>query len=199
MQPLTLQLLFCLALLVPAVAPAHDSDGSGERLPTLGAAAGFTLTTQNGERLSLSDLHGKVIAISFIFTTCADVCPLLTAKLVGMQKQLGSAFGTDVYFLSVTVDPEYDTPEVLKSYAAALGCDPAGWALLTGTVEEILDMARSYGVYHEKQAGGSVDHNLLTSIVDRNGMLRVQYMGERFDADEFLHDLRDLMAEDSSQ
>jgi protein SCO1/2 len=164
----------------------------------MGPASEFTLTTQDDERLSLTDLHGKVVVVSFIFTRCADVCPLLTAKLVGIQKQLGSTFGSEVYFLSVSVDPEYDRPDVLKRYADALGCDPAGWSHLTGTSEEIRTMARNYGVFHEKQDGGEVDHNLLTSIIDRSGNLRVQYMGERFDPDEFLHDLRDLMDEDGS-
>ncbi len=70
---------------------------------------------------------------------------------------------------------------------------------LTGSPAAIHDVAGSYGVFHNKRSEGAVDHNLLTSLIDREGTLRVQYMGERFDPRELLHDLRDLMAEGVSQ
>ena len=94
----------------------------------------------------------------------------------------------------MTVDPANDRPEVLKRYAEALGCDLTGWAFLTGTTEQTRKIAHDYGVYHQIQTGGDVDHNLLTSLVDRRGVLRVQYMGERFDPAEFLQDLKLLAA-----
>lgn len=193
-----LALLSCL-LLAFASTHAHKSDSAGERLPAIDTAADFTLTTEDKAKLSMHELRGKVVAVSFIFTNCADVCPLLTVKLVGIQNQLGSAFGEDVFFVSITVDPEHDRPEVLKRYASAHGYNPAGWSFLTGSEDKIRRAARAYGVFHEKQSAGSVDHNLLTSIVDRSGTLRVQYMGDRFDPREFLHDLRDLMAEKTRQ
>lgn len=186
------------AALAPCAA-AHQADGAAERLPVMGAATDFRLTTQDGTLLSLGDLRGKVVAISFIYTRCADTCPLLTTKLVMIQKALGMAFGKEVFFLSVTVDPRHDQPAVLRRYAVALGCDLTGWAFLTGTPEQVREVAHGYGVFHEKQPRGDVDHNLLTSLVDRNGALRVQYMGDRFDATEFLHDLKLLAAPEPSR
>ena len=180
-------------LLAVSVASALQAAAAGETLPMLGSAPDFTLTTQDGAPLALSELRGKAVVVSFIFTRCPGPCPLLTAKLVGIQKQLGDAFGKDVFFLSVSVDPEYDRPEVLKRYAETLGSDLIGWAFLTGTAAQVRDVTRQYGVFHQQQASANVDHNLLTSLIDRDGNLRLQYMGERFDPAEFVQDLQLLM------
>jgi protein SCO1/2 len=123
---------------------------------------------------------------------------MLTAKLVTVQDQLGSKFGAAVFFVSITVDPKVDRPEELRYYAKAMGTDPVGWAFLTGTPEKLGAVARQYGVIADERPDGSVDHNLTTSIVDRDGILRVQYVGERFDPSEFLHDLLDLIGEDKA-
>jgi protein SCO1/2 len=159
----------------------------------------FTLTTQEGSRFSLKDLHGKVVAVTFIYASCADTCPLLTAKLAGLQARLGTHFGSQVFFVTVTVDPEQDTPEVLKRYAQAHGANLAGWAFLTGTPAEVLQVARQYGVYVKRTPRGDVDHTFLTSLIDRSGILRVQYLGVRFDPDELLRDLQSLVREETRQ
>jgi protein SCO1/2 len=164
-------------------------------LPRIGPAPEFTLTTQDNVRLSLRDLRGKVVAVTFIYASCADTCPLLTAKLAGLQPKLGADFGPKVFFASVTVDPERDTPEVLKRYAQGHGANPAGWAFLTGTPAEIRDVERRYGIWAKKNPRGDVDHTFLTSLIDRDGVLRVQYLGVRFDPGEFLADLRSLLRE----
>jgi protein SCO1 len=167
----------------------------GGRLSKIGPAPEFTLTTQDGWRLSLHELRGKVVAVTFIYASCTDTCPLLTAKMAGLQDGLGADFGPKVFFVSITVDPERDTPDVLRHYALAHGANLAGWAFLTGTPAEIRDVARQYGVYAKKQARGDVDHTFLTSLVDQHGTLRVQYMGVRFDPDEMLRDLQSLLQE----
>jgi protein SCO1 len=168
---------------------------AAESLPKIKPAPEFTLTTQAGKRLALKDLRGKVLAITFIFASCADTCPLLTAKMAGIQNRLGPAFGREVYFLSISVDPERDTPEVLKRYAEGHKANPAGWSFLTGTPAEIRDVTKRYGIYYKKMPGGDVDHTFLTSLVDANGTLRVQYMGVKFNPDEMLRDIRSLLAE----
>ncbi|MDO8700713.1 MAG: SCO family protein [Deltaproteobacteria bacterium] len=168
---------------------------AADSLPKNGPAPEFALTDQDGNRLALKDLRGKVLAITFIFASCADTCPLLTAKMAGIQNHLGSEFGTKVFFVSITVDPERDTPEVLKRYAEAYKANPAGWAFLTGTKAEIRDVAKSYGIYYKKTPRGDVDHTFLTSLIDQKGILRVQYMGVKFDPDEMLRDIQNLVKE----
>jgi protein SCO1/2 len=108
-------------------------------------------------------------------------------------------FGTHVFFVAITVDPEQDTPSILKRYAEIHGVDLSGWAFLTGTPSEIREVARQYGVVFKKRPRGDVDHTFLTSIVDTSGTLRVQYMGVRFAADEFLQDLKSLLPEENKR
>ena len=184
-------LLLTSVLLAPGAALAQ----SGERLPTLGPAPAFTLTRETGAPFSLAETGGKVAVVTFIYTGCADVCPLLTQKLVGVQDTLGQAFGRDVFFVSITLDPDVDRPDVLAGYGRDMGSDPAGWAYLTGSADQIAKVAHAYGVVFEKRPDGEVVHNLLTSICDRTGTMRVQYLGMAFDPDEFEQDVRGLMAE----
>ena len=147
---------------------AHQP-GRDARLPTIGAAPPFALTTADSQRLALADLRGKVVAVTFVYATCTDTCPLLTAKLAALGKRLGKDFGAKVAFVAITVDPERDTPDVLRGYAQAHGARGAGWTFLTGTPAEIKDVARRYGVFARKTDRGDVDHTFLTSLVDRDG------------------------------
>lgn len=184
---LTMMALWWLTLVVsPAI---------GEILPKIKPAPEFTLTKQDGKRLALKELRGKVLAITFIFASCADTCPLLTAKMAGIQDRLGADFGKKVHFVSITVDAERDTPEVLKQYAEGHKANPAGWAFLTGMSAEIREVAKRYGIYYKKTPRGDVDHTFLTSLVDQSGILRVQYMGVKFNPDEMLRDLQSLTQE----
>ncbi len=182
------------AIVSPVPAPTHAAEDRNG-LPKIGPAPEFTLTTQEGKRRSLSDFRGKVVAVTFIYASCADTCPLLTAKMAGLQTRLGPDFGPRVAFVSITVDPERDTPEVLKRYAEGHGAKPSGWAFLTGTPAEIRAVARRYGIYYKKSDRGDVDHTFLTSVIDQRGSLRVQYLGVRFDPDELLRDLQSLLRE----
>lgn len=187
------------AMLLAAVAAGGLSSGRAapedHALPSIGPAPAFSLTTQDSHRLSLAELRGKVVVVTFIFTSCQNFCPLLTYKMVMLQSRLGDDFGRQVFFVSITVDPERDTPQVLKRYAENHGASLAGWAFLTGAAPEIRDVARRYTITYLKTPPGDVDHSFLTSLVDRDGTLRVQYLGTRFDPREMLTDIRSLLHE----
>lgn len=184
-----------LAALCIATAPAwaHHSKVD-ERLPVIGEAPEFTLTDQNGAPLALRDLRGKVVAVTFIYATCTDTCPVVTEKLASLQKPLGADFGSRIRFIAITVDPEVDSPAVLRAYAKAHSADSQGWSFLTGTPSGVQDVVRRYGGFAKKGERG-VDHVFLTSLIDRQGRLRVQYLGYRFKPDEMLADLRALLRE----
>ena len=190
-------LFLALGVLVwPPLVQAHEAgDQEEQRLPTIGAAPDFALTSQDGAEVTLEALRGKVVAVTFIYTSCPDVCPMLTDKMARVQDALGPDFGTEIAFVSISVDPEHDTPEVLKEYAEALDADLAGWTFLTGTPAAVRDVAHRYGVAVAPAADGQVDHTLLTTLIDRHGTMRVQYLGYRFDPEEFRHDLLDLVNE----
>ncbi len=195
-RPLAAPLLALMLGIGIAPAFAHRSAREA-RLPSIGAAPAFTLTDIEGKKLSLADLRGRVVALTFIFTSCADTCPVLTAKLVGIQRKLKSEMKPQVFFAAITVDPERDTPEALRRYAQSHGADPAHWAFLTGSPAEIKEVTQRYGIFHKKQPQGEVDHTFLTSLIDKQGTLRVQYLGWRFRPAEFTEDLRALVKEEA--
>ena len=183
---------------VTLVEPLRDSareTSQIEPLPKIAPAPEFTLTSQDGAQISLANLRGKVVAVTFIFTLCTATCPVLTPMMSLVQDQLGPDFGSKVVFASITVDPERDTPEMLKLYAQMYGVDVVGWSFLTGPSSVIQDLTRRYGVFASQNANGDIEHSFLTSIVDRRGILRVQYLGVRFDPEEFRRDLVSLVKE----
>jgi protein SCO1 len=185
--------VLALALLVfPALVTAHEA-GGGQQLPVIGLAPPFTLTSQDDKPVALADLRGKVVALAFIYTGCPDICPMLTQKMVDVQDALGADFGTKVVFVSITLDPERDTPEVLKDYAQFWGAKSEGWSFLTGSFEAVRDVTRRYGVFFAKKEDGSVEHSQLTTLIDVDGQMRVQYLGARFDPEEFRQDLMSLV------
>jgi protein SCO1/2 len=190
---LMLAMLASVMLVQPRDLP--DAVSQERALPKIAPAPDFTLTSQDGVPVSLKDLRGKVVAVTFIFTMCSTTCPVLTPMMSFVQDRLGSDFGAKIAFISITVDPERDTPEVLKEYAQAFDANLAGWSFLTGEPAAIREVTRRYGVYAAKSENGDVDHTFLTSIIDPHGILRVQYLGVRFDPEEFRRDLLSLLEE----
>src|SRR5215813_12609217 len=183
------------ALILSGPREAAQDVSQEQTLPKIATAPDFRLTSQDGKPIALADLHGKVVAVTFIFTLCSATCPVLTPMMSLVQDRLGPDFGTNVAFVSITVDPERDTPDMLKLYAQMYGADVPGWHFLTGEAPIIHDLARRYGVFAAKSADGDIDHSFLTSIVDRHGIIRVQYLGVRFDPEEFRRDILSLLRE----
>src|SRR2546423_1344450 len=137
--------------------PAKGRLTIGEGLPE------FRLTDQMGRTVTARDLRGKVTAIDFIYTRCPlpDVCPRLSANFAALQRR----FGKDVMLVSVTVDPDFDTPAVLAEYARRWGADPQGWLFLTG---DVAPLAGALGqIYWADE--GTIGHNSSTAVIDRNG------------------------------
>ena len=108
------------------------------------------LLTQGNQPVHFYDdlIKGKVVVISFMFTTCNSLCPLTTAHLAGVQEYLGDRLGRDVFILSISVDPENDTPGALKKYAESYKARP-GWYFLTGEKENIEKVRSNLGLYSE--------------------------------------------------
>ena len=189
----TAMLAWAALIAVPDASGPQSSEAPP--LPKIGPAPAFALTSQDGLPVRLDDFRGKVVAVSFIYTLCTAACPVLTPMQVMVQDRLGKEFGRSIAFVSITLDPEHDTPELLRLYAQAYGADLGGWTFLTGSPEDIRDLAARYGIYSREDASGALDHSLLTSLIDRHGLLRVQYLGARFDPEEFRHDLLSLAKE----
>ncbi len=108
------------------------------------------LLDQDGRevRFYTDALRGKIVLISFIYTSCTDICPILMHNLSDVQNSLGDRFGKDVFFVSISVDPEDDTPEELKKYAERYGTKP-GWTLLTGPKKDVDAVIKRFGEFQE--------------------------------------------------
>jgi copper(I)-binding protein/cytochrome oxidase Cu insertion factor (SCO1/SenC/PrrC family) len=117
------------------------------------------LVTDEGKTVRFFDdmIKGKVVSINFIYTSCPDSCPLETAQLVRVQNILGDRMGKEIFFYSISVDPENDTPEVLKEYKERFG---ANWTFLTGKDADIIEIRRKLGLYIEEIQDGSNNHNV---------------------------------------
>jgi protein SCO1/2 len=137
------------------------------------------LFTQDGKKVHFYDdlIKGKVVAIELIYTTCKYNCPLETARMAQLQKQLGDRMGKDVFFYSISIEPEHDTPEVLKEYAAKYHAGP-GWLFLTGKPADIKLLSRRLGLDQLPNANDPDGHtpslligNEATGIWMKNGAL----------------------------
>jgi cytochrome oxidase Cu insertion factor (SCO1/SenC/PrrC family) len=131
----SLPLIAAAALLIGAAAVLATASFASGRL---GQNANIPLITQDGRTVHFYDdlFKGKIVAVSFIYTSCLFACPLETARLVQVQRMLGDRVGKNIFFYSISIDPDHDTPAVLKDYAAAFGVGP-GWTFLTGNRADI--------------------------------------------------------------
>ena len=153
----------CLALGLALLGQAASALPPGDSGSPWGAGwfPNVPLTTHEGEPVRFFDdlVEGKVVVINFIYTTCPDSCPLETVRLKQVRDLLGDRVGEDVFFYSITIDPEIDTPEVLADYAETYRTGP-GWTFLTGDEADITELRKKLGLYIADIQDGSKDHNL---------------------------------------
>lgn len=162
----------------PIQAEAASSSAPYFDLEVERPAPDFTLINQDGETVSLSDYQGSFVVLDFIYTSCKTVCPLLTANLRRVENGLGDRFGSGVHFISITIDPEYDTPERLKTYAEAYGINRSDdWVFLTGEPDTVYQVMDSYLLTFEENFPQDIDHTALTILIDPNGIERHRYWG----------------------
>jgi protein SCO1/2 len=138
-------LVLAIAMVVVLTAGAEAAD---DRRPGADRFPNVTLTTQDGTPVRFYDdlIKGKTVAMNLIYTTCTYACPLETAKMAQVQRLLGDRMGRDIFFYSITIDPEHDTPSVLKEYAERYKAGP-GWLFLTGKKADIDLISRKLGLY----------------------------------------------------
>lgn len=175
---------------------ARTAEPSFRGIDITGAAYGreLTMTDQHGQLRTLADFRGMVTVVFFGFTQCPDVCPSTMVELAQVKKALG-ADGERVQGVFVTIDPERDTPEVLKAYMASF--DPS-FVALRGTPEQTAAAAKEFKVFHAKVPGQtegqySMDHTAGSYVLDSQGRVRlfVRYGGG---ADALKADLQTLLA-----
>lgn len=154
-------------------------------------ARDFHLPDLSGTERSLADFRGKYLLVFFGFAQCPDVCPTALSRAVEMRRLLGPA-GREVQVVFITVDPERDTPAVLRDYMAAF--DPE-FIALRGTAQQTLDTAKAFKAFYQKVPTGqsyTMDHSAVTYVFDAGGHIRLALRHEGT-AEQYAHDLRLLM------
>lgn len=175
-------LLFCAVLLLPLAAEPVHAHGAEHAVRNPAAAVpaavpvrnrwganyfpNVALTTQDGRTVRLYDdlLRGKTVAINVMFTECVDVCPLETAMMVQLKRALGDRVGKDIFFYSISIDPERDTPEVLKAYAEKFGAGGPGWTFLSGKPDDIKLVVRKLGLSRSRNAPTRDGHTSILMV-----------------------------------
>jgi len=151
----------------------------------------FELIDQAGAAIALSALRGKVVAVTFIYTRCPlpDYCPRMVADFRAVRERFAARMDRDLVLLTISFDPKYDTPDILKSYAAGLGAGGPGWHFLTGDPVRIERACAAFGVQYWAEEG-LITHSLQTAVIDRDGRLAATVEGRQFTARQ----LGDLVA-----
>ncbi len=142
-------------------------------LPILGTVPDFSLTDSRGDVTSLKDFHGKVWVADFIFTTCAGPCPVMTGHMYLVHKDTKE--NDDVRLVSISVNPDYDTPEILTEYASRYHADTNKWKFLTGSIEDIQRII--VDGFKIGDPDEIVFHSTKFALVDRKGRIRGYYNG----------------------
>lgn len=156
-----------------------------EKVAIGAAVPDFSLTDQNGVSVSLSSLRGKVIAINFIYTRCPlpDVCPRLSANFASIQRRFAPRLVQDLMLLSVTIDPEHDTPGELLKYAKIWNARADGWRFLTGSSSDAQKVAGRFGMNYWAEEG-LITHTSMTGVLSRDGKLAAVVEGSSYRAKE---------------
>ncbi len=173
-------------------ANACNSNTSTARAPATGDGDCFLnvkLTDQHGRPFSLASLRGRAVLFDFFYTTCPGPCLVLTARMRSIAERLDGSLGAKIAFVSVTVDPEVDTPQRLLAYAREQRAERKGWIFLTGAPGEIDRLMRCFRLIRRHEPDGSVDHVLEFFLVGPDGRLRYQYLASQVNSERIADDL----------
>ena len=178
--------------------PPGEESAQPRELPRFWALPDFTLTERHGHQVSLADLKGKIWLADFIYTTCPGPCPLLSGSFAKLQTEL--AFAPDVRLVSISTDPEHDTPEVLEAYARRFQAGDR-WLFLSGDKTQIHALANQgfkLSVVEDRGAPEPITHSTKFALVDRQGYVRGFYDGTDAEASrKLVDDIRKLLGERS--
>lgn len=156
-------------------------------------APNSVLTDQDGRRFSFGDLRGKAVLVSFVYTSCPDVCPVMFHVVTEVQQRVQAEGRGDVVSVFVTTDPEIDSPAVLKAFAVRRSANLSTTILLTGSPEELRAVWSAFGVKVSRLARGLVEHSPLTVLIDPRGVICYRYLSGFPQADIIAADVRNVL------
>ena len=164
-------------------------------LPVIEKAADFKLINQDNQEISLSQFLGKVKVVTFIYVRChqASVCPLTTKNFKKLQDSLEGGLDKNTVILSISFDPESDTPAMLKKYAQLYDVDFHNWHFLTGDKTAIEKTCQDYKFIAEKEENDTFRHSAITFLIDQNNNIRKIYFSNQWTPEEIKQDIMALL------
>lgn len=189
--------LVCLLSAFSATSAVRSSSPPST-LADIGPAPAVSLIDATGRPFELASLRGKAVVVSFIYTTCNGSCPATTHNLYRVQEALKEAglWGERIHFVSITLDPARDTPEVLGRYAKIYDADPAAWHFLGGPLDRVARVLAAWDMWARINAAGVLDHPSRIFLVDPRGRRREIYNLEFLTPESVLQDVRGVLAEE---
>jgi len=167
-----------------------------DALPPAFNAPDFSLTDQLGRTVTTASLRGHPFIVSFIFTTCATDCPLVSLRFSQLQPRIPP----DVKFISISVDPDHDTPPVLLAYAAQYHADNDRWRFLTGPRDQVYAAIHGLKVPIEQTGTNQIQHDLHYNLYDSQGRFRMNYNSKSPDEiEQLVKDVQTLLAQEKSE
>jgi protein SCO1/2 len=153
----------------------------------------FAMIDQHGDFLQIGAMRGKAFVLNFIFTRCkvATMCPASTIRMSELQELSREAGMEDLHFVSITFDPEFDSPGILRQYATGYGLEDENFHLLTATQELVDDLLRQFGILSIEE-DGTINHTMATLLVDANGRVAFRKEGSKWSTKEFMQEARAL-------
>jgi protein SCO1 len=171
------------------------------RLADIGSAPPTVLVDSSGKLFDLASVRGRAVVVSFVYTTCNGACPATTLSLSRIQKALQQAklWGTSVEFVSISLDPERDTRDVLNRYAHLFNADLANWHFLTGSRSDVQTVIAAWGMWAKIGPAGVLDHPSRIFLLDPHGHQREIYNLEFLKTETVLQDVEELLGEISKK
>jgi protein SCO1/2 len=167
--------VIALALILAASGCAREAAGDYPASNGNNCLPDVSLIDQHGKTISLASLKGKPVLIDFIYTSCASTCPVLTAKIAAVARELGPALGANVTIVSITLDPEHDGPAQLAAYAKSQSADNNGWLFLTGKPSAIDQVLAAFKLRRMRESDGSIMHSVSAFLLGPDGHQIRQY------------------------
>ncbi len=135
----------------------------------------INLINQDGKRVTNEGLKGKVTLINFIYTRCDESCPVMVHKFMDIAKEMKDELGKNLQLVSITMDPEHDKPEILKSYAGKIEADTSSWSFLTEKKDIVDKVLKGFNFFYQKNEDGGFGHSNTIVMLDKNGVWKYNF------------------------
>lgn len=160
------------------------------------------LVNQDGKEITIGASDGRAVVLTFIFSRCpvASFCPAMSANFAQIQEAMrkDSTLAGKVHLISVSIDPAFDTPEVLKRYSEHFALDNADWSFVTGKPEDVAKLTAAFSLFMDSSAEGSIDHTLATALIGPDGRIRKFWRNNQWTPEDILKELQVTLAESPS-